>query len=108
MAVGAAFVVTGAMQLGRRLSALPYPVPGGVLLESGAYRLVRHPMYAGAVFTAVGWALTRRGPFTLVSAFLLFLFFDRKARREEAWLVERFPAYADYRRRVRKLVPFVY
>ena len=41
-------------------------------------------------------------------AALLFLLFDAKARREEAWLVEKFPSYAEYRRRVRKLVPFVY
>ena len=41
-------------------------------------------------------------------AALLLVFFDIKSRREEAWLVARFPAYADYRRRVRKLIPFIY
>jgi protein-S-isoprenylcysteine O-methyltransferase Ste14 len=36
----------------------------------------------------------------------LALFFDQKARREEAWLLERFRAYAECRRRVRKLIPW--
>jgi protein-S-isoprenylcysteine O-methyltransferase Ste14 len=31
-----------------------------------------------------------------------------KVRQEEQWLLERFPGYAAYRRRVRKLIPFVY
>jgi protein-S-isoprenylcysteine O-methyltransferase Ste14 len=39
---------------------------------------------------------------------LLLVFFDIKSRREEAWLLARFPAYRDYRRRVRKLMPFIY
>jgi protein-S-isoprenylcysteine O-methyltransferase Ste14 len=43
-----------------------------------------------------------------VVALGLGLFFDLKSRREEAWLLGAYPAYADYRRRVRKLVPLVY
>jgi protein-S-isoprenylcysteine O-methyltransferase Ste14 len=39
---------------------------------------------------------------------LLGCFFDLKARREEAWLLAAYPAYAAYRVRVRKLVPFIY
>lgn len=36
------------------------------------------------------------------------IFFDTKAGVEERWLTKRFPEYAAYRRRVRKLIPFVY
>jgi protein-S-isoprenylcysteine O-methyltransferase Ste14 len=31
-----------------------------------------------------------------------------KARREERWLAEAYPGYAGYKRRTRKLIPFVY
>ena len=44
----------------------------------------------------------------LLAAVLLGCFFDLKARREEAWLVAAYPAYAAYRARVRKLVPFIH
>jgi protein-S-isoprenylcysteine O-methyltransferase Ste14 len=57
---------------------------------------------------AFGWALWLQGWLTCAYAALLFLLFDAKARLEERWLVEKFPSYADYQRRVRKLVPFVY
>jgi protein-S-isoprenylcysteine O-methyltransferase Ste14 len=31
-----------------------------------------------------------------------------KSRREERWLREKFPEYAAYQRRVRRLIPFLY
>ncbi len=45
---------------------------------------------------------------TLGYVAVLFVFLDLKSRREARLLIERFPEYVDYRRRVRKLVPFVY
>jgi len=59
------------------------------------------------VLVAIG-PTTWQSRLTLAYAALLFLLFDAKARREERWLVEKFPSYADYQRRVRTLVPFVY
>jgi protein-S-isoprenylcysteine O-methyltransferase Ste14 len=38
---------------------------------------------------------------------LCFAFFDYKAGKEEAWLTQRHPEYADYARRVHKFVPWV-
>ena len=35
-------------------------------------------------------------------------FFDAKVRREEVWLVERYPSYPAYQRRVQKLIPGLY
>jgi protein-S-isoprenylcysteine O-methyltransferase Ste14 len=65
-------------------------------------------MYCAALLAGLGWAVIRRGWLTLGYTALLFLLFDLKARQEEAWLLERYPAYAEYRRRVRKLIPFIY
>ncbi len=45
----------------------------------------------------------------VLAAFLaLFGFFDLKSRREEAWLAERFPGYADYRARTKRFIPWAY
>jgi len=41
-------------------------------------------------------------------AIALFVFFDAKARKEEVWLTERFPDYANYRISVKKLIPWIY
>jgi len=104
-------IVTGLLavfRFGTRLTPLPYPADGVPLLQTGVYRFVRHPMYFAAISGSLGWALVREGWLILVYAALLFLLFDRKSRREEAWLLERYPDYATYQKRTRRLIPFVY
>ncbi len=108
MASGIALLVAGGLWLGRNTTPMPRPRAGACLVDSGPFRLVRHPMYSGGVFFAFGWALYVRGPLTLVYAVALLVFADIKARREEQWLREAFPGYDAYKRRVRKLIPFVY
>jgi len=98
----------GVAALGSNLTPLPHPKDDAVLVAAGAYRLARHPIYGGLAVMALGWGLWRHGWLTLGYAFLLVVFFDAKSRREEQWLLEKYPAYADYRRRVRRLIPFLY
>jgi len=107
---GVAWIITGAVHLafGRSLSALPSPTRTATLIETGVFGLVRHPMYSGAICAVVGCGLWNEGILMLAYAVLLAVLFDLKASREERALAEMFPAYAAYKRRVRKLVPFVY
>jgi protein-S-isoprenylcysteine O-methyltransferase Ste14 len=108
MAAGAALLLAALLKLGRNLSPLPYPKDGGTLVQTGAYGLVRHPIYSGAIAVALGWALCVHGELTLAYAVALFVLFAVKSRREERWLVDKFTEYPDYQRRVRRLIPFVY
>ncbi len=103
-------MIGGAVQLAfkRSLSALPRPKDTATLIDTGVFALVRHPMYCGAIWAVFGWGLSSQGILMLGYAVLLTVFLDLKASREERSLAERFPAYADYKRRVRKLVPFLY
>ncbi len=105
---GILLAATGAVHLGKNLTPLPCPKENATLIVTGAYRLVRHPIYSGITFMAFGWALWLHNWLTIGYALLLFAFFDIKSRREERMLVEKFPEYAAYRKRVRKLIPFVY
>ena len=108
MAGGAVLFFASLVRLGRGLTPLPYPKDGAELVQTGPFALVRHPIYSGGLVLGFGWALWVQSWLTLGYAVVLFVFLDAKSRREERWLVERFPAYATYRRRVRKLIPFVY
>ena len=108
MFAGSALLVAGLVRLGPGLTPLPFPKDGAALIQTGPFALVRHPMYSGGIVLAVGWALCVQSWLTLGYAVALFVFLDAKSRREERWLAEKFPAYATYRRRVRKLVPFIY
>jgi protein-S-isoprenylcysteine O-methyltransferase Ste14 len=87
---------------------VPHPKEDASLVEHGAYRIVRHPIYSGIILGAFGWALLVNSAITLVLAAVLLLFFDIKSRREEQWLGDKFDGYAAYQQRVRKLLPFLY
>jgi protein-S-isoprenylcysteine O-methyltransferase Ste14 len=65
-------------------------------------------MYFGGVLLGFGWALIACSWLTVAYAALLFAFLDLKSRREERWLSARFPGYEAYRRRWRRLIPFVH
>ncbi len=108
MAAGALLLAASLVRLGANLSPLPHPKAGAELVATGPYRLVRHPIYSGAMLLAFGWAVLVRGGLTCASAALLAVFFEIKARREERWLAATFPDYPAYQRRVRKFIPFVY
>jgi protein-S-isoprenylcysteine O-methyltransferase Ste14 len=106
--IGGLLALAGAVSLGTNLTPVPHPKDDATLVENGAYRLVRHPIYSGGIIAAFGWGLLVHGWLTLLYALILFAFFDVKSRREERWLVEKFAGYPAYQKRVRKLIPFVY
>lgn len=106
--VGVALAVGGAMKLGNNLTALPYPKDGSELVKQGPYAIVRHPIYSGLLLGAFGWGLLWNAWPTLALAAALFVLFDIKSRREERWLCERYPEYAEYQRRTKRLIPWVW
>lgn len=105
---GTLLSVTGAVNLGKNLTPLPDPKENATLIVSGAYRFVRHPIYSGIIFMGVGWGLWLHSLLTIGYGLALLAFFDIKSRREERLLEGRFPEYASYRKRVKKLFPFIY
>lgn len=108
IAAAGAVAFAARRHLGRNLTPLPYPRAGGHFVDTGPYAFVRHPMYSALILGSIGIALLARGWLTFVYAGALFALLDVKSRREDRWLVQRLPEYRDYRRRVRRLVPFVY
>lgn len=108
MGVGLLLALAGVWSLGDNLTAVPRPKENAQMVEHGAYRLVRHPIYSGIILGAFGWGFFMNNWPTLLLALLLLLLFDAKSRREEQWLAEKYKDYGEYQKRVRKLIPFVY
>jgi protein-S-isoprenylcysteine O-methyltransferase Ste14 len=106
--VGAGLIGLGVRDLGRQTTPWPRPPEDGRLVESGVYRSVRHPIYAGVILFALGWAMFTGSSASFVAALGLAVWMDLKARREEAWLLARYPAYAAYRARSWRFVPRIY
>ena len=105
---GGGLAVWAARSLGPALTPFPRPAAAGELVETGPYRWVRHPIYAGGVLFFSGWSLYA-GPVALALTAALAVLWAFKAAVEERHLGGRYPAYAAYCRRVRwRLVPRVY
>lgn len=109
MLLGALLLVLGVLHLGSNLSPFPKPRDDAhALVTSGVYNIVRHPIYSGFVLGGLGWSIWWGSILAIALTVLLFVWFDLKARREEGWLAEKYPDYALYRTRVKKLIPFLY
>jgi protein-S-isoprenylcysteine O-methyltransferase Ste14 len=80
------------------------------LVERGPFRIVRHPSYIGVLLAFVGFALSLRNWAALLVILVpIGAAFIRRMNVEEDALSRALdPHYADYMKRTKRLVPFVY
>jgi protein-S-isoprenylcysteine O-methyltransferase Ste14 len=107
-AIGFSFTWWARIHLGRLWSAWLTKKAGHHVVDTGPYRLVRHPIYSGILFAAFATAIENGVWFSLLGAAILTVAFYTKARREESFLRVELGegAYAAYARKTAMLVPF--
>ena len=108
IAGGGLLALRAGSDLREALTPLPHPRDDASLVETGVYRLVRHPIYGGIVILALGWGLVTASALAIIGAAVLLGFFRLKSGVEEVWLGRRYPDYAAYRSRTRRMLPFLY
>lgn len=91
-----------------RFNIRPEPRADALLVRSGPYRRLRHPMYTSVLAISLAVVLDA---FTL-TRFLLWITLGgvmiAKLSREERLLGERFPQYRQYIRETWRLMPYVW
>ncbi len=106
--VGLLLAFWASRRLGPALTAVPEPVSGSRLVETGPYALARHPIYGGIVLFLGGTALFLDSILGLALVVGLAGFFTVKSRYEERRLRVRYAEYRAYQRRVRqRLIPYL-
>jgi protein-S-isoprenylcysteine O-methyltransferase Ste14 len=76
------------------------------LVTDGAYRWVRHPLYASLIWMFYGASLVYLNMIALGSVTLVFIpIMTHRARREELLLLAEFPGYREYQKRVGMFLP---
>ena len=82
---------------------------GHVVCDTGPYRVVRHPGYAGNMLALFGIVLALGSIWVLIPAVVASIIAVMRTVLEDRTLQEELPGYRDYARRVRyRLVPGIY
>lgn len=79
--------------------------PAHKVIDTGPYRLVRHPVITSFFGIAVGLFLINPAVTTLAALGYTVWDFTRAARQEEDLLARTLPGYADYARRTPRFLP---
>ena len=96
--------------LGRYYSTFVEVLPDHRVVETGPYRLIRHPNYLGQTVGAIGLGLALQSWVALLILLIAAAgYFTYRIRNEEAFLLtELGDDYARYMARTKRLVPFVF
>jgi protein-S-isoprenylcysteine O-methyltransferase Ste14 len=83
---------------------------GHRVIQSGPYRFVRHPAYAGTLITlvGVGFALQSWGAVLLIACVFTPVFGYRIRVEEQALVGSLGEEYLSYARKVKRLIPFIF
>ena len=82
---------------------------GHRVCDSGPYRIVRHPGYAGNILALLGIALALSSVWTLIPAAVALSITVIRTVLEDHTLQEELPGYREYAQRVRyRLIPGIY
>lgn len=82
---------------------------GHMVCDSGPYRIVRHPGYAGNILALPGIVLALGSVWTIIPVIVALIIAVIRTALEDKTLQEELPGYRDYVRRVRyRLIPGVF
>ena len=86
----------------------PKPKGSGVLVTSGPYHWIRHPMYSSVLLGSASLALLSNPLAGWTAWIALAMVLLRKSRLEEYWLQQRHAAYASYMQHSKRFLPWVF
>ena len=107
-AAGVACAIWARRTLGRNWSDFVVIKKEHALVQTGPYRWVRHPIYAGGFAAILGSAVTVGEVRSALAVVFVFLALLSKARSEERLLASAFPQdFPAYKQRTKALIPFI-
>lgn len=98
----------GLWSLGKYFSAHIEIRDNHELVETGPYRFIRHPAYAGNILQAVGIPLILNAYFSLFLSAVLILLFLYRLKLEEEVLLREVKGYEGYLKKTYRLIPKIW
>jgi protein-S-isoprenylcysteine O-methyltransferase Ste14 len=91
-----------------RVSIFPEPKAAGVLVQSGPYKWIRHPMYTAILIIGLATALAMKTSLGWAVYVLLCINQLIKLQFEEKLLMEKYINYSQYMNKTKRIIPFLY
>lgn len=109
LAIGLAIALYARYSLGRNWSGRVSFQKDQELVTSGLYAYIRHPIYLGIMLMGAGTLAIVNFSFVVIGTILVAISFFQRIKKEEELMTKHFPKeYAEYQRRTKKLIPFVW
>jgi protein-S-isoprenylcysteine O-methyltransferase Ste14 len=102
------FAIVARWWLGKNWSGTVTVKKDHELIQTGPYRITRHPIYTGIFMGLTGAALIQAEIKDIIALVLLFTGLHIKMIKEEKFMAETFPAYKEYAEKTKRLIPFIY
>lgn len=105
IAIGLVLLFAGFRGLGKSLNANPVPNQDGVLVTTGIYGVVRHPIYLGLLIITLGLVVSSGVWGQVLPWLALAILLTYKMRWEEVLLAAKYKGYAQYMTKVPAIIP---
>jgi len=106
---GVSFAIWARKTLGENWSAKITLKKEHELIQSGPYKIVRHPIYTGFELMILGPAIVFGELKGFIALGIVMVSHLLKIRKEEELMRQQFPEqYVEYSKRVKRLIPFIF
>lgn len=96
------------MQLNTNLTPFPTPKVTAILLQTGVYSIVRHPIYSGLIYVMFGYSILNGDIGKLALSLAILILFYFKSIYEETLLTKFFPEYKKYKENTGRFFPNIF
>ncbi|MCX6156633.1 MAG: isoprenylcysteine carboxylmethyltransferase family protein [Ignavibacteriae bacterium] len=86
----------------------PDVVKGAQLRAEGPYKFIRHPMYTSVLGLTLMYVIDSFTVFNLMMFVILLIDLLMKLNYEEKLLGKRFPEYSEYKKRTKRIIPYIF
>ena len=78
------------------------------LVQNGPYKYIRHPIYTGMILALIGTAIVLGNLKALIIIIVIVAGLIKKSIDEEKLLTANLAEYSEYKKRTKRLIPFVF
>jgi len=103
--LGILIILISILQLNTNISPFPSPRSKTILIKSGMFKYMRHPIYSGIIMCSISYAIYSGSIYKLIIAVILYFLFYFKSIYEERKLCQQFLNYENYKKVTGRFFP---